>query len=1382
MARLRLGTLLILILFVILSGCLFELDESLRADCIYLTSFPETMIPECSDIEKCFNEVEEFLDFELSDFSLESRQKFLSFKNHVAKSWLYYNKSKKSLEEINKACDKFEDVSSLEEKVYRLNFELANAFRESQKSMQALFALTALEVNDLNKFGVQEIMEEDLFDDFSFLNLNLNELKTPVIEESESFVSLYFQELKEFDAKITGSGENVFYSLEYSHLELLDFYDDFFYDFAPKEPTFFADIFPVVKGLTSKFALADSVTQAVSDLKKFPPTILFEAFNGLTGKQASVVKEFSLSQQKMVESIKAVKEKEVLLFEENIELIESIKKGLELVKETGLMEVNKELFLVIAGEKSLNQNNLNNVNLLDLEIEELKLSALEQEVLLVKEKDFALRLAKQKNLNSELKLLDSKIEGINSEYSEAVLGYCEEKSIEVNGLLKEKQEAINLNKELQSLETLIKLKLSYFDERKEKKEKISSCKSFVSNFEKLKAGLIDFEKVSLENQIDLSECVENLEKVFAYSDWAEVKSFENEFYLLKSLIKLNEDKLLAGSECKELEERIWQAVESKSEVIELREEFFEAKKFLGQLELLFDSFGTGSKSRLESLIKDESALQEVFNDEINDKIELLKEFESVELKTKKFYFDSKEELIKVLSEVIESNVKLIFLGIDLVKANEFFSSELMIVIENPLSEGFNGLNLSLLVKAVGVKVESSSTAINYSFFKDNELELSFGFLPPGETIIMASIQDLMIEASEIEELKFLTLEKAFKEKTIKIKDKAVEFSRLEIETELDEGFELESIKVVRENKTNYYVENDKLVIVSEKVLENEEIKVFYSVSNPIEFSLSLLNYSELGENFFEYSYFLKFKNNLDSEINKVSVLIPFSFSSNDVEGLTVFNEFGVETSASLLKDNKLNLELKNILPGQESTYFLNLIVKDLNLFWLNEFKDLKEDLLVLKESKIEEIKVKASELFSELTLIELEFDYGNRDQVTLVSNVRLESEKLWAELERLEGLEESYFFEKNDLLEKINELESELEKLKENNFDSEASQAEEDLNSLSKLIFEADLLKEEGKRTEALEKLENAKKLLLERNNLNSVTIEEINSLSVEVNELLAEIEVMDGKDIQEKRKELTELLIELNESQDSVIVKALISKIKEKKNKLELTASQQAEIETKIFKEKLTEFESMLSGKKTTNLISLLEEILASASLEELTQLNYFPPTSLERLKEIRNQLEIITGNGLTDSINSFNNLIREGKYFNALKEQKLIAEDFESKKFQLESIETEINDDYNQLESEALAFYNQAIEAFNANGQENKEITVLLEEANTAIQEKQLLQAVLKAKKVLQLLEGEEDSNIYYGFIPLAIAIASGGFYFKLRRSRQKTVKRKMKVMRNI
>ncbi len=584
----------ILALFFVLlffSGCISQEKQfEYKSACLSLTSYSFQKIPKCSSQEDCFNKVEKQLFVFPNNFSFESADNLNSYKNNLASSWLYFNKSLSLVKQINQLCQN-NNFSFLPEKTNELAFSLEKAFEFTDKANLNAFSFILIEKNFLDKQQIELIPEEELFDDFILLNQNLNELSTPEVNKtSDSFVSRYFTASRNFNEFSSKAGFYSLYLNEFTSNDLISFYQKDALNLI-KSKKFYV---PLLKKTFSSvlsflFDFVD-LERSVKLLNSMPTNELFNLFGDFASPENSVAFEFS-------GLVSDISEHKTALNQRNKEISAEIKFNINQISveldELSLSSLNKfdsnvlsflfeELENTFISEKQHEVYEIE--DFVSESKEKLLLSKRQFNELIEKEYFNKISLGKKTNslkkLNSEIVFLKEDIAFYSVELFDELNVLCDSKikSIE-DDLTKtnfsEKPAEINFI----ALRTAVKI--SSF-EKALKKEKLFYCKDAILLNEKLSAALENQEKFFLKSEKSLNQCVDSLERIFYAKN---LSPFVDAFYSLKSMKKIHYSYLYDS--CSELKERILKYLYlNDKEITEVNLLFFKSKNLLSKISFL----------------------------------------------------------------------------------------------------------------------------------------------------------------------------------------------------------------------------------------------------------------------------------------------------------------------------------------------------------------------------------------------------------------------------------------------------------------------------------------------------------------------------------------------------------------------------------------------------------------------------------------------------------------------------------------------------------------------------------------------------------------------------------------------------------------------------
>jgi len=711
--KMKLSVFFIVLLF--LFGCISQEKQfEYKNQCLSLTSYSFQGIPKCSSQEDCFNEVEKQLFDFPQDFSFDSTDKLNSYKNNLASSWLYFNKSLVLVKEINQLCQN-NNFSVLPKKTNELAFSLEKAFDFTDKANLDSFSFLLLEKDFLDKEEIELIPEENLFDDFILLNLNLNELSTPEINKnSGSYVSRYFTASKKFNEFSSKIGFYSLYLNEFTSTDLIGFYQKDALNLI-KSNKFYVPLlkktFSSVLGFLFDF---DDLERSMKILGSMPSNELFFLFGDFSSPKNSVASEFSLLVSKISENKINLAEKNKKLSAEIESNISSISAELDELAFSSLTNFDSNALGFLFEELESNtisqkENSIYEVEDFVFESKE-KLFSESAELKSLNEKDYfnEISLGEKtsllKEINSSILSLGEDVDFYSNDLFDELIILCDSKL----ELIKDDLTKTDFSEkpwEINSIASKIAVKTSSF-EQVSKEEKLLYCKEVISLNKTLSLALQDETKFFLESEKSLDSCFDSLERIF-YSKNLGV--FVDSFYSLKSLKELNLPDSYVSDSCLDLKERIIQYLYSNDkEIIEVNSLFFDSKEFLLKL----------------------SVLSKLYSDYFSSKkiIDFTEEFNKISLHfvSDKLSFDFLENSSDELAELKKLNSEL----------NSFFI---------PSLENFLSGNYSVKSIASEQKTQGNNLLVKQKLFFPNPLDqeinslLSFvSLLIPEETSFIDS--------------------------------------------------------------------------------------------------------------------------------------------------------------------------------------------------------------------------------------------------------------------------------------------------------------------------------------------------------------------------------------------------------------------------------------------------------------------------------------------------------------------------------------------------------------------------------------------------------------------------------------------------------------------
>ncbi len=1185
------------------SGCVSQEKQfQNKTDCLLLTSYSFQKIPECSSQKECFKKVETTLFDFPQTFSDESALALNSYKNNLASSWLYFNKSLVITKEINHLCAT-DNFSPIPKKTNELAFYIEKAFDFADKAVLDSFSFILLEKQFLEDQNITLIPEERLFDDFIIFNQNINELLTPEIyKQSDSYVSHYFKSSREFNEF---SSEIGFYSLylnEFTSTDLVGFYSSDAINLIKSDKFYVPLLKKGVSSVLSFLFIFDDLGRSLKILKKMPSHELFALFGNFVSTENSVAFHFS-------------------------ELVSNVS-----LHKTSLTERNQKLssntaFLISQSSSKLDELSLSSLNKFDSNIlsflfEELesntiserehdifsvqnfvsdskeKLFSIENELSELKKKQYFNEItlgettSSLKKINSNMLSLNQDIEYYSTELFSELVFLCNSKTKSISSELNQ----INFSQKpfsIASLSSKIAVKISEYKSL-EGEKKLSFCKEIISLNNELYLALEDQEKFFLKSEKSSEECFNSLEKIF-YSK--NLFHLVDSFYSLKSLKENNLDAYFISNSCIELKERVKNYLYSNDEEIkEINFLYSDSKSLLNKLlflNKLFPEFFSSAKiagfqeklSQISGHFSLELYSFEFFPESSKD-LSLLKELN----KEMHLFF------VSFFQEFLSSNSESKLVPLEESVLGKTFLARQKIFFPNPLNEKIN-VEFSLVSPKISGEILISDSCIEKLIQEESSSRILVSCIPENGLSVESDF-NFLIPFTSSTELIEAAQDKILFKKTIK-SDSPFSVSKIKAEIPLE--FNADSAFVFfNSEKIPVSVDSKKAVFYLNNLASDSKIELFYSVSNPISLILNEESRTRIDENTFFMEFSVKAKNNLGFNFDSVKL----SLSLSDFDLIQDIQLFGFFSKISFEKINGKIVFSVSLEKFQEKEFTLKFKLKNFEEYSNNLRDSIILDLSLLSISLNQEISLLAETLLEKTnSALELEELFELRketDSLLLKENSSVETE---------------FNSIKNSVEEKIDSLENNTEFFDSIGFYSESSQLKSELNQKKSELIDSLTLPKEN----ALPLLYSINSSLEEFSDKNTETflLDKRDSLIKKAKELSEKISLLQDKnlsDLMEKIFFQDENFFSLFSQRDYFNSGLLLKAIEEQLNFLENSFEEKIKEKKDFLEQKI----SFLEEKKPViqSLFSALENALSESDF-------YLSPVTKKRLSFLKESFD---------------------------------------------------------------------------------------------------------------------------------------------------------------
>ncbi|MFH1545224.1 MAG: hypothetical protein ABIE23_04025 [archaeon] len=1342
----RVGIFLGLVLLLFFSGCLDQktfFENKMK--CLDLTSYSFTSIPKCSSQEECFEKVRKnFFSFDKNLFSNSVQQKMHLYQNQVARSWLYYNKALEKVKQANQACysDNYSVLPSL---VNELNHLLLKSFGEMDKASITSFSVLLTEKNDLEKDEINLIKEENLFDDYVKINANLNDLLISPYESpsTSSYVSLYFSRMNEVQSSLSSIGFKKDYSAEFSLLDLVDYYDQDLVEQVEDKKFYIPLLKNTFLSFISLVSKQNDLASAVSILLSMDSFSLFSALNALAGTNNSVVEEFSFILRDDFLHRNELEQRAGKLEKESTELISLSQKKINQLSSSPYASFDSNFLADLYSLLEQTPSSTITTQKFSFSDTVSFRDEAEKELLILKEKfnsvkedhffhsiSLGERIYSLKEIFNELQLLNDEIDYFNSEVVKGLEVLCDSRIELIDSSIKEVSLEENTTK-LSDLKARIEFKASSYASLP-LEEKLFQCREIVSSFKELQSALNDYNSYNKILSFKVDECFSFLDKIFDSS--LDLSDFLERYNALKHLPSSFTEPSFIQISCFRLMEDVEEFLFNYNPKIKkINEDYIEVIDLIQELNDVSSLNGTSSGYFNEKITQ----LNEFFSEGKLDLVNSIGVLDEVSATLSGLKNEAKKKLLEELKSFIIKNSYIQLTAGEMLLGEEF-SSNLKIHLTNPFNSIEEPLSLRIPVEGEfsSLELTSSSPNVVNSFLEGHELVIELDRMPSGKTFMELDASSSLISFSEETQLLSINQSKAVMSKTLIINSSAL-IPRIEIDLNLSDSLEVrEAFVFFREKKIPFYMQEKNINFFLEDVSDRDEVEIYYSLLDPIEFSFSLDSAEEMDANKLKYSYSLKVKNLLPMELNKVNLLLPLDLQDREIERKEFFDSRGKEVSFSFPSSNSISFSLSSLFPGQEESFSLNLYVNDASAYWNSFIQKIESDLLSLQYSSKESISLESGSILQELNSLKDESNFKEEELLNKISSLREKTDSLIKE-ERITEAEIAEFLElRNSLLNELESLKNEVHSLNELGFGGYAIELNEKISRVNALLDSSNELLHTDS-SEALSLLFQAQSIVTD-NNSDSVS----NAIEEERTSAITSLEEFFSPLLSSSPEflSLQEKAFSLDEEISSSLMKQDYSNAKNQLIELKETIAGMDELNNSTLNNdsiKLKEKINLLKEKTNSIIPSLFAELdsIFSSPIPE----NYVSPITEERLKTLFLQTNSIITASLKEEME-----LADGNtiYFSSSLEKEL-----EEKLKEAELIEKELATALSRIKEDAFAFLSTAKEKTTSSN--NSEALYLLSEAETAFNEKNYFKAIDFSQQAA-ILSPKEPSPIE---IPLAV-----------------------------
>ena len=272
-----------LILFFTL-GCT-EMTREEKNTCYYLTSKSFAYIPHCETESSCYQKID--LLFNKSP-NQNQESKLYEIKNDFARSWFFYNKSIKEINNISKSCQSGQ-ASVLPGQINQASFYLEKALKEMEEGIKNSLESIAILEENLTKDKMDLLKEEELFANLIEIREILADLETGNTKNN-NYLSYYFNKIEVYNNSEAGKG-NWLIEKDSAVMRTYTFYKESFIQSSneaelPAMSNYLIKSIPALENIFYTY-------QSLNELKKIPTEKFMRLYSEISGTENSVLKKYA---------------------------------------------------------------------------------------------------------------------------------------------------------------------------------------------------------------------------------------------------------------------------------------------------------------------------------------------------------------------------------------------------------------------------------------------------------------------------------------------------------------------------------------------------------------------------------------------------------------------------------------------------------------------------------------------------------------------------------------------------------------------------------------------------------------------------------------------------------------------------------------------------------------------------------------------------------------------------------------------------------------------------------------------------------------------------------------------------------------------------------
>ncbi len=798
----------VILLLLLLSGCT-EMTRSEKNLCVSLSSKSYAYLPNCETESSCFEKVSTLFKTKLG---YEEESELYEIKNHVARSWYFYNLSLKEQKNIQTYCKNADPIKAAGA-LNQAQDLISTSFLELDLGIKKSFNLISLEEKKLSKEEIDLLKEEKIYSNLIEFRQIISELNTGPTN-SDTYVSYYMKKAESF-AK--SSAAKKFPTL----VEKTPFWIENFSlinntilkEIGIEQEAYFPFITNLFENIINQAEILFFKKQSILALQNFPIYEFMKLYSDLGGNNNSALKRFSDLINKTSDNQLELNKKISDLWKQNEEKLAETK---ELLKKIDNSEEFKELANKLLEKTITTDSNINK-----------KSTEAINEFIKLKEKKSKANLTKGEELNT-LKKLELNFNEINLLLNFKINGF-EEKLI--NACKIESNKEIDITNNDNQIILLIE-DIKYYSSRVKNttgKESLLSCQELIIKKELLNKALTNTLLLQATQKDSIKECVVFLEKIFINEKLFELNL---QFDELKKIEVTKENLNEFEEKCNLIKKQVENELQTNKDYLKLLEEYKKLQNNLKEFEEIAFQINENATFLLkEKYFKEAQLFEDYFK---NNKI-VFEKISNVKYSILEKITTLNQELNQMIEEkiiyFIEKNIVVSKLNSEIIQINKTNFSLMRLIITNPFRE---------IKKEIYIKIDFD---LNQIVSKDACVDSIIGktinliYLPTGKISIDFE-RTITINSEEKDSFIYVTNEESLLKRQIYLTPK-IQVQKMLIQTNQPQKT-TNTIVLVDSIETFFVNENNQTKFVVDNIKIDTQIDVFYYLTEAINLTKELI--------------------------------------------------------------------------------------------------------------------------------------------------------------------------------------------------------------------------------------------------------------------------------------------------------------------------------------------------------------------------------------------------------------------------------------------------------------------------------------------------------------------------------------------------------------